>query len=47
MKALFKDEKYKSDTIIDILSVLMKDAALTGTPQVYEIIWLVCLSILI
>ena len=33
MQALFKDEKYKSDTI-DILSVLMKDAALTGTPQV-------------
>lgn len=35
MQALFKDEKYKSETI-DILSALMKDAALTGTPQVTE-----------
>lgn len=33
MQILFKDEKYKSDTI-DILSQLMKDASLTGQPQV-------------
>lgn len=33
MKVLFKDEKHTSETI-DILSQLMKDAALTGTSQV-------------
>ena len=33
MEILFKDEKYKSETI-DILTELMKDAALTGQPQV-------------
>ena len=33
MKILFKDEKYKAETI-DILTQLMKDALLTGQPQV-------------
>lgn len=33
MKVLFKDEKYTSETI-DILSQLMKDAALSGESQV-------------
>ena len=33
MKILFKDEKYKAETI-DILSQLIKDALLTGQPQV-------------
>lgn len=33
MQILFKDEKYKAETI-EILSQLMKDAALTGQPQV-------------
>ena len=33
MEILFKDEKHKSETI-DILTELMKDAALTGQPQV-------------
>ena len=33
MKVLFKDEKYKSETI-DILTQLMTDAQLTGDPQV-------------
>ena len=33
MKVLFKDEKYKSETI-EILTALMKDTKLTGTPQV-------------
>lgn len=33
MKILFKDEKYKAETI-DILTQLIKDAALTGQPQV-------------
>ena len=33
MKILFKDEKYKVETI-DILTQLMKDALLTGQPQV-------------
>ena len=33
MQILFKDEKYKSETI-EILSNLMKDAALDGQPQV-------------
>ncbi len=33
MKILFKDEKYKADTI-DILSRLCQDASLTGNPQV-------------
>lgn len=35
MKVLFKDEKYISETI-DILSQLMKDAALTGDSQVCD-----------
>ena len=43
MQALFKDEKYKSETI-DILSVLMKDAALTGTPQVTLLCMKSCLT---
>ena len=34
MKILFKDEKLKSDTI-DILTQLMMDANLDGTPQVH------------
>ena len=34
MKVLFKDEKLKTDTI-DILSQLIDDANLDGTPQVY------------
>ena len=34
MKILFKDEKYKSETI-DILSQLMCDANLSGSHQVY------------
>ena len=33
MKVLFRDEKQKAETI-EILSDLMKDAALTGNPQV-------------
>ena len=33
MQILFKDEKYKSETI-EILSELMSDAALNGKPQV-------------
>ena len=33
MKVLFKDEKYKSETI-DILTQLNTDAQLTGNPQV-------------
>lgn len=33
MKILFKDEKYKAETI-DILTQLIKDALLTGQPQV-------------
>ncbi len=33
MKVLFKDEKYKSETI-DILTQLMTDAQLAGSPQV-------------
>ena len=36
MKVLFKDEKYKDETL-DILTQLMKDAKLTGDPQVIEI----------
>ena len=35
MKILFKDEKYKDETI-DILTQLTKDAKLTGDPQVYN-----------
>ena len=38
MKVLFKDEKCKSDTI-DILSDIMKHAALTGNPQVCKLSW--------
>lgn len=34
MKILFKDEKYKSETI-EILSQLAKDAELPGNPQVF------------
>ena len=34
MKILFKDEKLKSDTI-EILTQLIKDGNLDGTPQVY------------
>jgi hypothetical protein len=37
MKILFKDEKLKSDTI-DILTQLMMDSNLDGTPQVHNII---------
>ena len=37
MQILFKNEKYKSETI-EILSNLMKDAALDGQPQVIEVI---------
>ena len=33
MKVLFKDEKYISETV-DILSQLMVDANITGSPQV-------------
>ena len=36
MKILFKDEKYKSETI-DILSHLMSDANLSGNHQVIKI----------
>ena len=36
MKVLFKDEKYKDETL-DILTQLMKDAKLTGDPQVIGI----------
>lgn len=42
MKVLFKDEKLKSDTI-DILSQLITDANLDGTPQVYKL--LTCIHI--
>ena len=35
MKVLFKDEKYKSETI-DILTQLMVDAQLSGDPQVIK-----------
>ena len=34
MKTIFKDEKYKSETIA-ILTQLMIDAQLSGDPQVY------------
>ena len=34
MKILFKDEKYKSETI-EILSQLAKDTELSGKPEVY------------
>ena len=33
MKVLFRDEKQKAETI-EVLSDIMKDAALTGNPQV-------------
>ncbi len=36
MRLLFKDEKYKAETI-DILSQLCQDAGLTGDPQVHII----------
>lgn len=35
MKVLFKDEKYKDETL-DILAQLMKDAKLTGDLQVID-----------
>ena len=35
MKILFQDEKYKSETI-DILTRLVKDAELSGKPEVYH-----------
>lgn len=34
MKILFKDEKYKSETI-EILTQIVKDAELSGKPEVY------------
>ncbi len=38
MKLLFKDEKYKADTI-DILAQLCQDAGLTGQPHVGRCPW--------
>ena len=36
MKLLFRDEKYKSETI-QMLSRLIKDANLSGDPEVYMV----------
>lgn len=39
MKVVFKDEKYKADTI-DILDQLREDAGLTGAPEVNNTLYL-------
>jgi hypothetical protein len=44
MKILFKDEKYKSETT-EILTRLVKDAELSGKPEVYMYINATCMHV--